>query len=350
MSGTSLDGVDAAIIRTDGSGIVEPVSFLGIPYDPETRAMLRVCLGLAEDPDGRVAKAAAAMTDVHVRVVKTILQVARMTPEDVDLIGFHGQTIFHDPENRFTWQIGDAARLAQETGIAVVGDFRSADVRAGGQGAPLIPVYHAALAHDLEKPVAVLNIGGVANVTYIDDKTIIACDTGPGNALIDDWVFRHTGDTCDRDGMLARTGKVDGACLSRLMQNPFFERKPPKSLDRDAWNVSFIQGLSVADGAATLTAFTVRAVAQVCAHLPQTPVAWFVCGGGRHNPAIMEGLRAELGVPVESVDVLGWDGDALEAQGFAYLAVRAQLGLPLSFPETTGVAAPMTGGRIWQSS
>lgn len=350
MSGTSLDGIDAALIRTDGADMVERLSFITLPYDTGTRAALRACLGLSSDPDGRVARAADMMTDAHIRAVKTLIQSARMRVEDIDLIGFHGQTIFHDPDNRFTWQIGDGARLARETGITVINDFRSRDVATGGQGAPLIPAYHAALATALDRPVAILNIGGVANVTYIDDDLVLAFDTGPGNALIDDWVHRHTGQVCDTNGALAQTGTPDPAILSRLLQHPFFSRPTPKSLDRDEWNSDFITGLSPADGAATLSRFTVLAVEQALSHLPRAPRCWYITGGGRLNPVLMEGLRTVLKAPVMPVDDLGWDGDALEAEGFAYLAVRSHLGLPISFPETTGVPEPMSGGTAWPAS
>lgn len=348
MSGTSLDGIDAALIRTDGVNFVEPLAFLTLPYNPGLRDSLRACLGLSSDLDGRVGRAEALMTDAHAQAVKTLLALAHIGVDQVDLIGFHGQTIFHDPDNGFTWQIGDGAKLARDTGIAVVNDFRSADVKAGGQGAPLIPVYHAALASALPKPVAILNIGGVANVTFIDQTgNVLAFDTGPGNALINDWVRTHTGAELDQDGIHAASGAVEGAVLSRLLQNPFFEQKPPKSLDRDAWDTGFMKGMSLEGGAATLTAFTVQSVVQSVSHLPQVPKTWYVTGGGRHNPVMMGGLRAALKAPVHDVDELQWDGDALEAQGFAYLAVRSQLGLPLSFPSTTRVSQPTTGGKYW---
>lgn len=348
MSGTSLDGVDAALIRTDGEGFVEPLAFLTVPYDPAVRDALRTCLGLSADPDGRVAKAEQLMTEAHARTVLDLINLAHVDAGQIDLIGFHGQTVFHDPANKFTWQIGDGAALAKKTNISVINDFRTADVKAGGQGAPLIPVYHAALSNNLAKPVAILNIGGVSNVTYIaPDGSILAFDTGPGNALINDWVRAQTGVEFDQDGRHALAGQVDTAALSRLSQNLFFAVKPPKSLDRNAWNTAFLKGETLENGAATLAAFTVRSVVLAIDHLPEKPKAWYVTGGGRLNPAIMNGLRKELGVSVEKVDDLGWDGDALEAQGFAYLAVRSKLGLPLSFPTTTGVPTPMTGGRQW---
>jgi anhydro-N-acetylmuramic acid kinase len=275
------------------------------------------------------------------------LSKARLTPGEVGLLGFHGQTILHAPDQGKIWQIGDGGLLAAETGIDVVCDFRSADVAAGGQGAPLVPVFHAALAAGLEKPLAVLNIGGVANVTWIGASgDLLAFDTGPGNAPIDDWALRHTGSAVDRDGALARAGTVDRKVLDRLLVHPFFDQRPPKSLDRNSFDLSQVNKLGTADGAATLTAFTTNAVHRAATHFPAPVRRWIVCGGGRHNPAILQGLRDLLGVPVDPAEALGWDGDALEAQAFAYLAVRSVQGLPLSLPGTTGVSRPQRGGVL----
>ncbi|MBF5096291.1 anhydro-N-acetylmuramic acid kinase [Azospirillum sp. INR13] len=351
MSGTSMDGIDAALLRTDGRDRVEALSFLTIPYDDGFRARLRGCLGRT-DHGGPVAEVERELTDAHADAVRRLLDQAGVAPAEVELIGFHGHTIHHDPDRRITRQIGDGARLAAATGIAVVNDFRSADVAAGGQGAPLVPLFHRALAHGLPRPLAVLNIGGVANVSWIGPETsesegeaeAVACDTGPGNALIDDWILRHGLGRFDAGGALAATGQVDGPALAALMAHPWFDRPAPKSLDRDAFDPAPVAALSVADGAATLTAFTADSVARVVAHLPAPPVRWLVCGGGRHNATLMAMLADRLGVPVDSADLVGWDGDALEAQAFGYLAVRSRLGLPLSLPATTGVPAPQCGG------
>ena len=345
MSGTSLDGVDAAWIETDGETVTAFGPALTIPYDDALRRDLRVILDRAPslaagDPD--LASAVARLTDCHVRAVRALDRPA-------DLIGFHGQTILHQPDRRRTWQAGDASLLARETGIPVAFDFRTGDVTSGGEGAPLAPVYHAALARDLPRPLAVLNIGGVANVTWIgDDGDLIAFDTGPGNGPLDDWTMRHTGRAFDRDGALAQAGSVDRTVLGRLMAHPYFDRPAPKSLDRLdfslALRASGLDGLSPENGAATLAAFTASSIA--AAQFPAQPVRWLVCGGGRHNPAIMTALRLALPVPVDPVETVGWDGDALEAQCFGFLAARVARGLPLSFPGTTGVKAPMPGGRI----
>ena len=345
MSGTSLDGVDAAWVDTNGETIVATGPTVTLAYDSQLRADLRRLLEMVAfvTPDNAMLRFAVdRLTEYHVRAVRALGRGA-------DLIGFHGQTILHRPQDRRTWQVGDAARLASRTGIPVAYDFRSADVAAGGQGAPFVPVFHAALARDLPKPLAVLNIGGVANVTWIgEDGALTACDTGPGNGPLDDWTERHIGMAYDKDGALALSGRADSAVLRRLLAHPFFARSAPKSLDRldfaAALTRSGLDALSPRDGAATLAAFTAGAVAATA--LPAPPVRWLVCGGGRHNPAIMAALRAALPAPVDPVETVGWDGDALEAQCFGFLAARVAAGLPLSFPGTTGVPAPMRGGQI----
>jgi anhydro-N-acetylmuramic acid kinase len=262
----------------------------------------------------------------------------------------HGQTILHRPERRFTRQLGRGARLAAALGIQVVSRFRHADVAAGGQGAPLAPLYHKALALGLPAgstgALGVLNLGGVANVTWIDGDGIAAFDTGPASAMIDDWVRRHTGAPYDEGGRIAASGTIDRERLARLLTNPYFDRPPPKSLDRNDFPLDAVEGLSLEDGAATLAAFTIESVAAARLHLATTPRRWLVTGGGRHNGTLMAGLRAALGVPVDPVEAAGWDGDSLEAQAFGFLAVRSLRGLPLSVPTTTGVPEPMTGGVL----
>jgi anhydro-N-acetylmuramic acid kinase len=351
MSGTSLDGIDAALIETDGERVVACGPRRTYPYAAETRARLRAAFGRTRTDDPAVAVAAAEITDLHAAAVAALLDEAPGNWRHPALIGFHGQTVLHAPERGVTVQIGDGARLARLTGIPVASDFRSADVAAGGQGAPLVPVYHRALVESwAERPegcVAVLNIGGVANLTAIPpDGGMVACDTGPGNAPIDDWVAAHTGECCDRDGALAARGRPDEAWLARALAAPFFAVPPPKSLDRNAFPTLRKGEMSAEDGAATLSAFAVRAVAAAARHLPQVPACWTVCGGGRLNPVLMAGLRAALAVPVLSAEDAGWDGDALEAQAFAFLAVRTERGLPITFPRTTGAPRPLPGGRI----
>jgi len=346
MSGTSLDGIDAALIETDGDRVAAFGPVLTVPYDDGLRERLRGILGGV----GAVAEVERALTEAHAAVVRRLLDGHGVSRGAVAVIGFHGHTILHRPREGRTWQIGDGALLARLAGIDVVCDFRANDVAAGGEGAPFAPLYHAALARDLERPVAVLNLGGVGNLTWIaSDAPPIAFDTGPGNALIDDWVRRHTGKQFDAGGALGRTGRVNAEALARLLANPYFDRPPPKSLDRLDFDLTAVEGLSPADGAATLAAFTCQAVACGLAHLPAAPLHWLVTGGGRHNATLMDGLRRALGVPVEPVEAAGWDGDALEAQAFAFLAVRSLRGLPLSLPTTTGVPRPTTGGRLFRS-
>jgi anhydro-N-acetylmuramic acid kinase len=347
MSGTSLDGVDAALVETDGVALFATGAALTVPYQPALRERVRALLGGAA-PDA-VAPVETELTRAHAAAVDALLAHAGMRRQDVDLIGFHGHTIDHRPAERRTWQIGDGALLSRLLGVPVVCDFRSADVAAGGEGAPLAPLFHAALTRTLERPVAVLNVGGVANVTWIGaDDRLLAFDTGPGNALLDDWVRRHTGALFDGDGTLARAGRVDQDVVARLLAHDFFARRPPKSLDRNDFAALELGGLSVPDGAATLVACTVAAVAAATRHFPAPPRRWIVTGGGRRNPAIVAALGAALGAPVMLAEAVGWDGDALEAQAFGFLAVRSRRGLPLSLPETTGVAQPMTGGRLFE--
>jgi anhydro-N-acetylmuramic acid kinase len=342
MSGTSLDGIDAAFAATDGRGRVETGPALTLPYDEPFRDRLRGALG----GTGDTAAVERALTEAHAAAVRALIE--RHALGDIDLIGFHGHTILHRPREGRTWQIGDGALLAALSGIDVVADFRSADVAAGGEGAPFVPLYHQALARGLARPLAVLNIGGVANVTWIGagEDEILAFDTGPGNALIDDWMLLHTGRALDEDGAAARRGRVSEAAVERFLADPYFARTPPKSLDRDEFARFRPAGLAAEDGAATLTMMTAASVAAASRHFPAPARRWIVTGGGRRNPTLMDWLAARLGAPVAPVEEVGWNGDALEAQAFAYLAVRSLAGLPLSLPSTTGAKAPTPGGRL----
>ncbi|MDE1906926.1 MAG: anhydro-N-acetylmuramic acid kinase [Rhodospirillales bacterium] len=344
MSGTSLDGVDAAWVQTDG----ETVSGFGqaatVLYEDSLRADLRRILDLApalaaDDPF--LQRVTERLTREHALAVAVLGKAA-------DVIGFHGQTILHAPETGRTWQIGDAALLSHITRLPVVHDFRSADVAAGGQGAPLVPLFHAAMAREIEKPLLIVNIGGVANATWLGPNgEIIACDTGPGNGPLDDLAQKHLGQAYDKDGALAASGQVDYARLRALLGHPFFALPPPKSLDRLSFSSLIkqaIAGLAPPEAAATLAAFICAAIAQT--PWPAPPKRVLVTGGGRHNATLMAGLAARFTVPVQPVEEVGWNGDALEAQCFAFLAVRSLRGLPLSLPSTTGVKVPQIGGRL----
>jgi anhydro-N-acetylmuramic acid kinase len=267
--------------------------------------------------------------------------------KEIDVIGFHGQTVAHRPDRGWTWQIGDGAMMASALGVPVVHDLRGADVAAGGQGAPLLPVYHRALLSEPERPAAVLNLGGVGNITFVGrDGALVAFDTGPANGLVDDWMAAEAGKPFDAGGTFAATGSIDQTVLGAMLDNPWFDQPPPKSLDRADFTIQPARGLAPADGAATLTAFTAATVALALEHLPERPTRLIVAGGGRHNATLMAMLADACEIPVEPIESLGQNGDATEAEGFAYMAVRSLKGLPISFPGTTGVAEPLTGGRL----
>jgi anhydro-N-acetylmuramic acid kinase len=356
MSGTSLDGVDVALIETDGKRIKAfgPSGYR--PYTDTERVLLRQALTEAahlpqrDARPGVLAEAERAVTIAHAEAVAAFSAQNRITCEDIDIVGFHGQTVLHRPERRLTVQIGDAAALAKAIHIPVMHDFRAADVAAGGQGAPFVPVYHRALTQTLERegPVVVVNIGGVSNITYIDgNETLIACDTGPGNALLDDFMFRSMRQRFDCEGRLAAMGVADQAWIARAMGLPFFALPPPKSLDRNDFASLKLGDVTPADGAATLTAFTAAAIARIVPLLPKVPKSWIVAGGGARNLTMMRMLRERVApAAVEAADALGWSADAIEAQAFGFLAARGLKGLPLSYPATTGVPMPMTGGLI----
>ncbi len=356
MSGTSMDGVDAAMIYTDGVSIERFGPSLTLPYSADMRSDLKEGMRIAsacESPESASAEIKTLeqnVTDWHADAVTELLSITGQVASDVDLIGFHGQTLIHRPDLGWTWQIGDGGRLAGQTGIKVLNDFRSADMEAGGEGAPLVPIYHAALAAQSgrHKTVAVLNLGGVANVTWLriedDEIEMIAFDTGPGNAVVDDWAQLHTNQTYDVDGNLAARGMAHQEVVMGMMATSYFDDVPPKTLDRDDFNMQAVRGLSAEDGAATLTDFIVESIVAAQSHFPEPPEAWYICGGGRHNQTLMRRLRRRMPVLVDPVEVLGWRGDALEAEAFAFLATRSERGLPCSFPETTGCSSPTVGG------
>jgi anhydro-N-acetylmuramic acid kinase len=350
MSGTSMDGIDAALIETDGVDAVRRIAFTTEPYDEAFRARLRGAMAAAlampaPAPHAEIDSVARELTERHAAAVAALLAEAGVAASAVDVIGFHGQTIAHRPDRRWTWQIGDGALLARLTGIKVVSDFRSADVAAGGHGAPLAPAYHRALVAGLgAEPVAVLNLGGVGNITWFGPSGWGSFDTGPGNALIDDWVRAGTGASHDADGALASSGQVHEQVVDAMLDLDWFDIVGPKSLDRADFGLGAVRGLSLADGAATLTAFTAAAVSHGLGHVADRPGRMLVTGGGRHNPALMAMLERRTGLPVAPVEAVGWDGDALEAEAFGYLAVRVLNGLPTSWPETTGVPVATGGG------
>jgi anhydro-N-acetylmuramic acid kinase len=365
MSGTSYDGVDVALIETDGEeiGSLGPTGYR--PYSDQERDLLRRAIAVATHLGDRterpkiLAQVEELVTDMHAEAVEAFLAANGMAASAVGVVGFHGQTVLHRPDRGLTVQIGNGPALAARLGIPVVYDFRAADVAAGGQGAPVVPVFHRALVRQLKRahPVGVLNLGGVANVTFIDGNVeLIAFDTGPGNALIDDFVRMRTGQPRDDDGRTAAAGKVDEDAVARVLKHPFFAKAPPKSLDRNAfrhWAMEEgrLTEKSTEDALATLTAVTAASVAHATKVLPRAPAGWLVAGGGTRNPTLMRMLAQRLApVSIETAGAVGWSADALEAQAFAYLAVRTLKGLPLTFPTTTGVPRPLTGGVLVRKS
>ncbi len=354
MSGTSMDGIDLALLETDGSTVVRHLGASSVAYPKAFRARLRQALADAssmrrrEERPGCLAEVERELTERHAEAALRFIAEQKLGADAIDVIGFHGQTVLHRPAERLTVQLGDGQLLAHMTGIDVVYDLRAVDVAAGGEGAPLAPAYHRALAAKLpQRPCAFLNIGGVANVTWIGaDGSLLAFDTGPGNAMLDDLVLRATGAPCDMDGKLAASGTPDGRVVHVYLMHPYFAKPVPKSLDRNAFAAELIDGLSLADAAATLADFTVGAIVKAREHMPGEPALWVVCGGGRRNRTLMSRLAARVENAVVPAEAVGLDGDTLEAEAWAYLAVRSREGLAISWPGTTGVAQPMSGGVL----
>jgi anhydro-N-acetylmuramic acid kinase len=353
ISGTSMDGIDVSVVETDGRDRVTAGPGRTYPYAPELRASLLELIAAPERAEVEpLADLDRSVTEAHAGAIRRFIADFDLVAAGVDLVGLHGQTVFHRPERRFTRQLGSGFEAARILGIDVVSRFRHADVAAGGEGAPFAPLYHRALASALPGPVVVLNLGGVGNVTFIDGERVLAFDTGPASAMLDDFVLKRTGRPYDEGGRLAASGTADAGMVAAFMANPYFDRPPPKSLDRQDFHrrgqAAF--ALPDADGAATLAAFTLEATVAARRHFPTAERRWLVTGGGRLNGHFMAGLAARLGVPVEPVEAVGWNGDYLEAQCFGYLAVRSVLGLPLSLPTTTGVPRPMPGGERAQAA
>jgi anhydro-N-acetylmuramic acid kinase len=365
MSGTSLDGIDAALIKTDGEVVAEHGPWLSVPYDDAFREHL----AMATMREGDIGAVEHQLTLRHAVAVKSLLASTDIRPE---LIGFHGQTIDHRPAEGISRQLGNGALLAAQTGVDVITDFRRADIAAGGQGAPLVPMYHAVMATDLPKPVAIVNIGGIANVTYVggplphpgreairdqDPASSAGCgaddmmafDTGPGNGLMNRLMEAQTGLAYDEGGKVAAKGRVDDAVLTHYLSHPFFEKIPPKSLDRHDFSTLAVEHLPLEDAMRTLLEVAAQGIARSANHFAAPPQQWLVCGGGVHNHALMARL-SELLQNVQPVGDLGWHSDAMEAQAFGYLAVRAKRGLPLTHLRLTGAQHPASGGAFYRGA
>lgn len=379
MSGTSLDGIDVAFLETDGEDVVQRGPAMTFPYSAEMRALLAQAISDARHMKGRSDRAGVLglaereVTERHAAAVSQFLGDRGIARASIDVVGFHGQTVLHRHQAHrsitvtescavldtphvvasaetatVTVQLGLGDALAEMIGLPVVYDLRAADVAAGGEGAPLVPIYHRALTAALrQRPLAIVNIGGVSNVTWIGrDGRLAAFDTGPGNALIDDWVRAKTGKQFDVGGALAAKGEVEEMVVSKYLSDPFFHALGPKSLDRNAFDLDLIAGLSLEDGAATLANLTARAIATATSLVPERPEMWVICGGGRRNKALMAMLAGLVDGAVVPAEAAGLDGDSVEAEAWAYLAVRSLKGLPITFPGTTGVPQPMTGGVL----
>lgn len=359
MSGTSMDGIDVALLRTDGEGFVERGPFLGVPYEPAFRDRLKLALEQAksiaqrEQRPGDLASVERELTLRHVIAVREFLATNALDASSIDVIGFHGQTVLHRPDEALTVQIGDGALLARETGIPVVYDLRANDMMQGGQGAPLVPVYHAALAVNVPHatlPVCFVNIGGISNLTYIGaDGVIVGFDSGPGNTLIDQWVETHAGVPFDQGGMIASEGRIVGELADRYLNSPFFTAEKRRSLDRNDFPPPSGADAELVDGARTLAYVAAASIIKSAGHLPVTPTLYVICGGGRLNRVLMQDLKDIAhrdGAEVITAEQVGFNGDSMEAEAWGYLAVRSLDRLPLTFPGTTGVRAPVSGGVV----
>ncbi len=357
MSGTSMDGIDVAMLETDGEGMVVRRQSLSVPYEPAFRDRLKHGLEDAkaitkrDERPGSLADLERDLTLRHADAVRSFLSENNILPDDIDVVGFHGQTVLHRPDKALTVQIGDGALLSREIGIPVVYDMRANDMAHGGQGAPLVPVYHAALARNLDNPrwpVCFVNIGGISNLTCVGaDGAIVAFDSGPGNTLIDQWVEVHAGIPFDQGGRIASEGRVLPALADRYLASPFFTDEKRRSLDRNDFLPPEGGDAELSDGARTLAYVTAAAIFRSAGHLDEMPKTFVICGGGRHNDTIMGDLGNEaerIGAVLLTAEQAGFDGDAMEAEAWAYLAVRSLKGLPLTFPGTTGVEKPVTGG------
>lgn len=349
MSGTSMDAIDVALIHSDGENRIRigPSGVYHYPH-PIRRALLDLIANPERIERDDLSDIEHAVTDAHCAAVETFLNEAQIEPASIDLVGFHGQTILHRPERRFTCQLLDGAYAAARLQIDCVNRFRNRDVESGGQGAPLAPLYHQARAHNLDKPLAILNLGGVANITLIGEYEISAFDTGPASALMDDIMRARCGLDYDESGARARAGNPDLVAIRKFLQDPYFQKAPPKSLDRNDFHrwLTLVHELELNDALATLVAFTVESIAKAREHSAIAPRRWLVAGGGRKNEFLMQALATRLKSSVMPVESVGWNGDMLEAECFAWLAIRSVRNLPLSLPSTTGVAAPMTGGLV----
>lgn len=345
MSGTSTDGIDVALVESDGEKIIARGPYSYLSYPNEQKEIIQSAFGQLDRGNQICKEAEALVTQFHIDAVLAFLKEHHLKSSDIDMIGFHGQTITHAPDQKLTLQLGDGVALSQALHIPVIYDFRTQDVMLGGQGAPLVPVYHKALVHGHQGALALVNIGGVANITMVGAQdSLVSFDTGTGNALIDDWMISHHQGTFDTDGKTARAGVINRPILDKMLSHPYFLAPYPKSLDRNSFSLEFVKGLSLEDGAATLTAFSAYSIAKAIKDLPEKPEQIILCGGGRCNTYMVELIKEQIDMPVILSEEKAFNGDMIEAEAFGFLAIRSYLGLPCTFPETTGVVKAISSG------
>ena len=351
MSGTSLDGVDASIIKTDGVDVFDFGSSINVPYGDELRAKLQKLLNSSVDVVNDLEFINNLEKEFTLFNAKVVEELLLDYDGKIDLIGFSDLTFHHDPKNHISYQLGDGQLLSDLTQIKVVNRFRTADVRLGGQGSPLIPIFYSALTSKMQKPVVVLNIGGISSVSWFGQNgEMLAFDSGVGNGVINDWILKHSGEQIDYNGRFAAMGKVDEQVLSCLMRHKYFDVLPPKSVDVNIFKEKLenLEGLSIEDGAATATAFVAESItSSLKKYVEEMPKEIIITGGGAKNPTLMRMIRQRLsGIEVVSAADVDWDVSALEAQAFAFLATRRLSYMPNSFPTTTGVIEPTIGGEV----
>ena len=350
-----MDGIDLAVIQTDGDAKIVFGATQSWAFSATQRKLLRQTLEDAkaiekrDDRPENLVQIEAMVTSIHGACVAEFLASHNLAPQSIDIIGFHGQTVLHRPNEGLTVQLGNGQALAQLLKIPVAYDLRANDMVHGGQGAPLVPVFHRALvqAAKLYGPTAILNLGGIGNVTYCDgDAPPIAFDTGPANALMDDEMQIRFGLDLDRDGAMSGAGQVNQAALTKLMSHAYFNKPWPKSLDRQAFSREPVVALEAHEAIATLAAFTAESIRAAEKLLPQKPLRWILAGGGAFNPTLKTMIANRVAGDVVTSDSVDWQADMLEAQAWAYLAVRSLKGLELTFPTTTGCKEPVSGGTI----
>jgi anhydro-N-acetylmuramic acid kinase len=354
MSGTSMDGIDVALIKSDGENITEKSINSYYPYNPKIKILLLDLINKPLTSLEKIKQIESEVTQANIDSVLKFLKEHQIKKNQVDLIGFHGQTILHNPKENITWQIGDAQKLASATNINVVADFRKKDILFGGQGAPLVPIYHLALLKEYKKPIIVLNIGGVANITYIEDdqpENLIAFDVCFGGAPMDDLIKEKTGKDFDKNGTLAQKGQIDQTLAEKFLSIDFFSKKPPKSLDRNQFQqiLTNFKKLKLEDSLATLSFILSKAIEESLKFLPKKPLEIIICGGGRNNKTIVNNISKTTNIKITNIDDLGINGDSVEAEAFGFLAIRNVLNLPISYPRTTGISLEKHGYQLSQT-